>query len=187
MARALLWLILSLAPVVGSAQLDAVPRDLVQFRYNGAFVASAQLDPVPRDLVQFGYNGAFEGHQPLAAYAYYYHNDPDFYRTNLTLRLAVAPVYMDSELGFKQLLGPNTDLAIGLAGGAYGDDYNEIHEGGYEPSESFSGSGAELSTSLYHLINPGDEIPLNFFLRGTGHYSFYAHNDTTSTSFQLPP
>ena len=165
MARALLWLILLLAPVV----------------------ASAQLDPVPRDLVQFGYNGAFEGHQPLAAYAFYYHNDPDFYRTNLTLRLAVAPVYMDSELGFKQLLGPNTDLAIGLAGGAFGDDYNEIHEGVYEPSESFNGSGAELSTSLYHLINPGDEIPLTFFLRGTGHYSFYSHNDETATDFQLPP
>ena len=54
------------------------------------FFAFAQIDPVERDLIQFGYNQAFEGHQPLAAYAFYYHNQPDFLRTNLTLRLAVA-------------------------------------------------------------------------------------------------
>jgi hypothetical protein len=64
-----------------------------------------------------GYNQPFEGHAPLAAYAFYYHNQPDFFATNLTLRLAVAPVYLDSELGFASALGPNTDLGIGLAGG----------------------------------------------------------------------
>jgi hypothetical protein len=73
------------------------------------FFASAQIDPVKRDLVQFGYNQAFEGHQPLAAYAFYYHNQPDFLSTNLTLRLALAPVYLDSELGFTGAFGPNTD------------------------------------------------------------------------------
>jgi hypothetical protein len=70
---------------------------------------SAQIDPVQRDLIQFGYDQAFEGHQPLAAYAFYYHNQPDFLRTNLTLRLAVAPVYLDTELGFAGALGPDTD------------------------------------------------------------------------------
>src|SRR5450432_2051599 len=104
----------------------------------------AQVDPVPRDLVQFGYNQAFEGHQPLAAYAFYYHNQPDFLRTNLTLRLAVAPVYLDSELGFVGALGPNTDLAIGLAGGGFGDGYNEIRAGQFLPGESFSGNGGEV-------------------------------------------
>jgi hypothetical protein len=150
-------------------------------------LVSAQIDPVQRDLVQFGYNGAFEGHQPVAAYAFYYHNDPDFFSTNMALRLAVAPVYVDSELGLKSLFGPNTDLGIGVAGGAFGDNYNEIHQGQYIPSESFDGSGGELSASLYHLINPGDEIPLNFLLRGTGHYAFYSHNDATATDFGLPP
>ena len=42
------------------------------------FFASAQIDPVKRDLIQFGYNQTFEGHEPLAAYAFYYHNQPDF-------------------------------------------------------------------------------------------------------------
>src|SRR5271155_847687 len=114
--------------------------------------ASAQIDPVRRDLIQFGYNQAFEGHQPLAAYAYYYHNQPDFLRTNLTLRLAVAPVYLDSELGFISGLGPHTDFAIGLAGGGFSDGYNEIHGGKFLPDESFEGDGAEISASVYHLF-----------------------------------
>src|SRR5271170_4564808 len=101
--------------------------------------ASAQIDPIQRDLIQFGYNQAFEGHQPLAAYAFFYHNQPDFVRTNLTLRLAVAPVYLDSELGFVNGLGPNTDFAIGLAGGGFADSYSEIRDGTFFPGESFDG------------------------------------------------
>jgi hypothetical protein len=148
--------------------------------------ASAQIDPVKRDLVQIGYNAAFEGHAPLAAYAYFYHNQPDFLRTNLTLRLALAPTYLDSELGFVGGLGPNTDFAIGVAGGGYADDYSEIRGGTYYPSESFDGNGGEISASIYHLFDPGDEIPLNFVLRGTAHYSFYNRSDDTASSFALP-
>src|SRR5450755_1633991 len=107
-------------------------------------VASAQIDPVRRDLIQLGYNQAFEGHAPFAGYAFYYHNQPNFLRTNLTLRLAVAPVYVDSEFGFVQGLGPNTDFGIGVAGGGFADGYNEIHGGTYFPSLSFDGHGAEL-------------------------------------------
>jgi hypothetical protein len=148
--------------------------------------ASAQIDPIKRDLIQFGYNQAFEGHQPLAAYAFYYHNQPDFVRTNLTLRLAVAPVYLDSELGFVSALGPNTDVGIGLAGGGFSDSYNEIRGGEFMPGESFDGNGMEVSASIYHLFNPGDEIPLNFVLRGTAHYTVYNPNDDTAANFSLP-
>jgi hypothetical protein len=162
--RALLWLMLSV-PVL----------------------APAQIDPVKRDLIQLGYNQALEGSSPLASYAYYYHNQPDFLRTNLTLRLAVAPVYLDSELGFNHALGPNTDFAIGLAGGGFEDSYSEIHGGTYLPSESFDGNGAEISASIYHLFNPADMIPLNLVLRGTAHYSTYSPNGSTSPAFQLPP
>src|ERR1017187_7840893 len=59
------------------------------------FFAGAQIDPVRRDLIQFGYSQALQGHTPFAGYAFYYHNQPDFLRTNLTLRLALAPVYLD--------------------------------------------------------------------------------------------
>jgi hypothetical protein len=146
----------------------------------------AQIDPVKRDLIQLGYNQAFEGHAPFAGYAFYYHNQPDFLRTNLTLRLAVAPVYLDSELGFVHGLGPDTDFALGLAGGGFGDNYYEIRGGKYYPGESFDGHSAELSASVYHLFNPASEIPLNFILRGAAHYSIYDANDGTASDFQTP-
>ena len=149
-------------------------------------VALAQIDPARRDLVQFGYNQAFQGHVPVAGYAFYYHNQPDFLRTNLTLRLAIAPVYVDSELGFVNGLGPHTDFGIGLAGGGFADSYNEIHGGTYYPSQSFTGNGAEISASLYHLFNPADQIPLNYILRGSAHYAFYERNNDTAPDFELP-
>ena len=149
-------------------------------------LVSAQIDPVKRDLIQLGLNEAFEGHAPFAGYAFYYHNQPDFLRTNLTLRLALAPVYLDSEFGFVGGLGPHTDFAIGLAGGGFADSYNEIRGGTYYPSQSFEGSGGEISASVYHLFNPADQIPLNLILRGTAHYSTFARADSTSPTFQLP-
>ena len=98
----------------------------------GPLVASAQIDPYHRELIQFGYNTSFQGSSPMSAYAYYYHNAPDFLQnSNLTLRLALAPVYLDSELGISRALGENTDLGIGLAGGGFADSYDEIRGGEY--------------------------------------------------------
>jgi hypothetical protein len=148
--------------------------------------ALAQIDPVKRDLIQLGYNQPLEGHAPFAGYAFYYHNQPDFLRTNLTLRLALAPVYLDSEFGFVGGLGPHTDFAIGLAGGGFADSYNEIDGGTYYPSQSVEGHGGEISASVYHLFNPADQIPLNLILRGTAHYSTFARDNSTSPTFQLP-
>src|ERR1700733_5063226 len=113
-------------------------------------LVSAQIDPVKRDLIQFGYNQPLEGKAPLAAYAYYYRNDPAFYGTNLTLRIALAPVYLDSELGVVHGLGPQTDFAIGVAGGGFADRYNEIDGGRWIEGQSFDGHGAEISGSIYH-------------------------------------
>lgn len=148
-------------------------------------VARAQIDPIKRDLIQFGYNQPVEGREPLSGYAFYYHNDPGFLRTNLTLRFELAPTYLDSELGFAHALGPNTDLGVGLAGGGFADSYNEIRGGKWIEGESFDGYGGELSASVYHLFNPAQRIPLNLVVRATGHYSVYARNDTAG-NFQLP-
>ncbi len=151
------------------------------------FVSYSQIDPIERRLVQIGYNASFQGHSPLALYAFFYYNKPNLLdHTNLTLRLAIAPTYLDSELGFKDLLGENTDLGIGMAGGGYADSYLEIRKGKYTPQESFEGHGGELSLSLYHLFNPGQTIPLNGVLRGIAHYSFYSKTDDTSPDFELP-
>ena len=61
--------------------------------------AFGQLDPEKRRLIQLGYNQPLEGSAPIAAYGFFYYNRPGFINTNLTLRTALAPIYMDSELG----------------------------------------------------------------------------------------
>lgn len=150
------------------------------------YAAFAQIDPVKRQLFQLGYNAALQGHAPLSGYAFYYRNDPGFLHTNLTLRLAVAPVYLDSELGISHALTKHTDLGIGLAGGGFADSYSEIRQGKFRPKESFEGHGCETSLSLYHLVNPQHRIPLNLVLRGIVHHSVYAREDDTDPAFELP-
>ncbi|HEY3861511.1 MAG TPA: hypothetical protein VGO59_06440 [Verrucomicrobiae bacterium] len=152
-----------------------------------AGAAQGQIDPELRELIQGGISQAVQGASPLAGYGYYYLNEPNFARTNVTLRLAVAPVYLDSELGFTGLLGPHTDLAVGLAGGGFADNYYEFDGGKYQPRQSFVGYGAEGSVSLYHLFNPDQRIPLNGVLRLTEHYSMYGRTDELASGYRLPP
>src|SRR5271154_6992228 len=115
--------------------------------------ASGQLDPEKRELIQVGVGQALQGASPVDGYGYYYLNEPDFFATNVTLSLALAPVYLDSETGFVGLLGPQTDLGVGVAGGGFADNYYEFHDGQYLPGESFFGDSAEGSVSIYHLFN----------------------------------
>src|SRR5688572_16577311 len=152
-----------------------------------ALGASAQIDPTRRELIQLGYNQPFQGLGPLAAYGFYYLNKPNYLQhTNLTLRLAVAPVYLDSELGIAKVLGPNTDVGIGLAGGGFADGYSEVHQGEYERDQSFTGHGGEVSSSIYHLFNPGSRIPLYGLVRGAAHYSAFTDDDKTADDFEVP-
>jgi hypothetical protein len=148
--------------------------------------AEAQIDPIKRQLIQVGYNAALEGHPPQSVYAFYYQNEPQFLNTNLALRLAIAPTYLDSELGIRSVLGENTHLGIGVAGGGFADNYREIRRGTYYQSESFIGYGGEFSSSLYHLFNPGHQIPLYGVLKGIFHYSMYDRDDSTANNFVLP-
>ena len=148
--------------------------------------AFAQIDTDERQLLQLGYNASFKGHAPIAGYAFYYFNRPEFYRDNLTLRMAIAPVYFDSELGVSHAFGPYTDIGIGLAGGGFADSYNEIRGGKYIPKESFDGHGGGPSISLYHRLNPRQQIPLFFIARGGLYYVSYSKTDDTSGRFELP-
>jgi hypothetical protein len=147
--------------------------------------ASGQIDPEKRELIEMGGNQALQGAAPLDGYGFYYLNEPNFFHTNVTLRLAVAPVYLDSEAGFVGLLGPNTDLGLGFAGGGFADSYFEFHDGKYLPNESFFGHDVEGSVSIYHLFDPGKLIPLSGVLRVKEHYSVY-ESDDTSAAFVLP-
>ena len=149
-------------------------------------MALAQIDPYPRNLVQLGYDQSLSGTGPQSLYAYYYYNDPEFQRTNIALRLAMAPVYIDGEIGFRHLLSPNTDAGIGINGGGYGENYYEVRQGHYFKDESFDGHGGGASLKLYHLINPAHPIPLNIVVQGGAHYSMYSATDRTDDQFQLP-
>lgn len=147
----------------------------------------AQIDPVRRDLVEVGYQQAFEGHAPLSSYAYYYLNRPEFLQqTNLTLRLAAAPVYVDGELGVRGIFSPHTDLGIGVNGGGYAYTYNEVRAGKFYQSESFTGHGAGATASLYHLFNPEALVPLSAVVRGGFRYVFYERDDETAPAFRIP-
>jgi hypothetical protein len=149
--------------------------------------APGQIDSTKRELIQLGYNQPLEGHAPLSAYAFYYLNLPEFLRTNFTLRLTVAPVYLDSELGIRQALGPYTDVGLGLAGGGFADSYYQFLRGKYWPEQSFIGYGGGGSANLYQRFNPHRAIPLSGIFRAEVHSSFYARDSRTAHTFTLPP
>lgn len=157
----------------------------VGFALGCASLARAQVDPFPRSLLQLGYDQSLSGTGPQSLYAYYYYNNPAFLRTNMALRMAVAPVYFYSELGFRRLL-PRTDVGIGISGGAFGENYYEINQGDYIKSQSFNGSGGGASLNLYHLVNPGQVIPLNVIVQAGGNYTAYSDARKTDEQFQLP-
>ena len=149
--------------------------------------AWTQIDPTRREFIQAGYTQPVEGSAPVAAYAYYFLNKPGFLEdSNVTLRLALAPVYLDSEVGFSHLLGPNTDVGLGLAGGGFADGYSEVQNGDYSKSESFFGHSGEISSSIYHLFNPGQRIPFYGYLRGAVHGSVFADSEDTDDDFVVP-
>jgi len=145
-----------------------------------------QLDPEARDLLQFGFNQSLHDDGPTAAYAFYYWNRPNVPTTNTTLRLAIAPVFADGELGFKGLLGENTDLGLGFFGGGFFNDYHEVRGGNYYHDESFEGQGGGATVSIYHHFNPGASIPLNGILRGGMNYHIFGDTSDTADDFRLP-
>ena len=146
----------------------------------------AQIDPIDRHLLEVGYDQPLAGHGPQAIYAYYYYNSPELFGPDVALRVAVAPAYLDSEIGFKHLLSPSTDVGIGVSGGVYGDNYYEVRRGNFIKTESFNGDGGGASVGIYQLIDPGVLIPLNLVARGGIHYSTYRDTAGTSPDFKLP-
>lgn len=146
----------------------------------------AQIDPVDRRLIEVGYDQALAGHGPQAIYAYYYYNSPQYFGDDVALRLAVAPAYLDGEIGFKGLLSPTTDVGIGISGGAFGDNYYDVRRGNYIETQSFYGDGGGASLAVYQLLDPGKLIPLNLVARAGFHYSTYFNSPQTASDFRLP-
>jgi hypothetical protein len=104
----------------------------------------------------------------------------------MVLRLVIAPVYLDSELGLRQALGENTDLGVGLSGGGFADSYYEIDRGVFIQEQSFTGHGGGVEASVYHRFNPDQKVPLNGILRVLPYYTAYERDSETSPFFVLP-
>jgi hypothetical protein len=179
---------LALAGDVRNSYNDPVSKKgwIVALAISGVFPLHAQIDPEPRRLIQIGYNQPLEGQGPIAGYGFFYYNKPNFFQTNLTLRAAIAPIYLDSELGWSHLLGDNTDMAFGLAGGGFADSYSEIRQGSLKKGESFTGDGGEVSVSVFHLFNPGWRVPLYGVARASYHHSIFDTDSDTARDFELP-
>lgn len=170
-------------------------RILILFSGFGALCLKAQIDPYPRNLIQFGYNQPVEGSAPFAAYGFYYHSNPRFYGTNVALRAVIAPVYLDSEFGIRNGLGPKTDIGIGFAGGGFAWNHAEIVRGQWVKTESFTGHGGEITASIYHTFNPLPDdrepetladVPLQWMLRGGFNFATYTRNSRTAPDFVIP-
>ncbi|HAB18512.1 MAG TPA: hypothetical protein PLX89_24155 [Verrucomicrobiota bacterium] len=158
-------------------------------------VSQAQIDPDRRQIVQVGYDQPLEGRGPLAAYAYFYWNEPSYPWTNTTLRAVIAPTYIDSELGFKDLLGPGTSVGVGITGGGFSDSYAEVRQGNLYEDQSFFGASMGINASIYHTFNPREpgerptslmEVPLQFMLRNSFQGAFFSDEKDTSPFFVLP-
>jgi hypothetical protein len=155
-----------------------------------AFIATstthAQIDPEPRQLLHIGVNQSLHDDGPQAHYLFYYWNMPNVPSTNQTLRLVIAPTYLDGELGLNGALGQNTDLGLGLFGGGYEYDYDEVRQGNYFRNESFEGHGGGADISVYHLFNPAATIPLNGVASAIVDYRTFAHSHDTADNFVVP-
>ena len=146
----------------------------------------AQIDPEPRQILHLGVNQSLHDDGPQSHYLFYYWNMPDVPSTNRSLRLILAPTYLNAELGLKGLLGENTDFGVGLFGGGYDYDYDEVRRGNYYRDESFKGHGGGANVSVYHLFNPDAKVPLNGLVRATVDYRTFGEGRDTVDSFQLP-
>jgi hypothetical protein len=158
---------------------------LVLLLLAAAAPARAQTDPSDRRLLQTGFSRPLDGRGPLAGYIYLYYNHPNKEKTK-TLRIALAPVYVDTELGFRKALGSSTDLGLGLAGGGYADSYAEMRGGRYLRGESFTGDGVKASAAAYHDFGKYGPAPLAGILRGELRYAEFRRDKATEPGFELP-
>jgi len=171
---------------------DAAARFVRTFGYfsgitlTAVWTTHAQLDPEPRQLLHLGVNQSLHEDGPQAHYLFYYWNMLNVPSTNQVLRLILAPTYLDGQLGFKGLLGENTDLVLGAFGGGYAYDYDEVRRGNYYRDESFEGHGGGANVAVYHRFNPEAKVPLNGLLRATVDYRTFRDGHDTADNFVLP-
>jgi hypothetical protein len=147
----------------------------------------AQIDDARRFQLESGYEQGLGQPGPAAPYLFVYLNRPGVFRSSDTLRMAVAPVYLDTELGIKGAFGSFSDAGIGFSGGGYAFGQTEVFRGDEKRGESFVGHGGGPSLSAYPHLGHVGPLPLSGVLRVSGSYADYRRDDDTAPQFVLPP
>lgn len=147
----------------------------------------AQIDDAKRLLAEVGYEDALANPGPSGAYAYLYMNRPGVAGPGSALRLALAPVYADAELGIPGIFGTRTDLGLGFSGGGYAFSRQETVRGDQRHGESFIGHGGGPSLSFYPRIGSIGPVPLSGVVHFSAVYTDYQATAQTDSTFVIPP
>jgi hypothetical protein len=149
--------------------------------------ARAQIDDTKRLLLEGGYEDGLGNPGPNGAYAFLYLNRPGVAGPGSAWRLALAPVYLDTELGLPGLLGYRTDVGLGFSGGGYAFSRKEVVRGDQRFGESFIGNGGGPSLSFYPKIGDIGPVPLSGVVRFSAVYTDYQATSQTDANFEIPP
>lgn len=149
--------------------------------------AKAQIDDAKRLMLEGGYEDAVGNPGPGAPYVFLYLNRPGAAGPGSALRLAVAPVYADAELGLPGVFGSRTDVGLGFSGGGYAFGHSQINRGDEKPGEAFIGHGGGPSVSLYPRLGDIGPAPLNGVFRLSYVYTDYQRTARTDAGFEPPP
>jgi hypothetical protein len=152
-----------------------------------ALPARAQIDDERRLLLEGGYEDSVASPGPSSPYAFLYLNRPGAAGPGSALRLAVAPVYADAELGLPGIFGSRTDLGLGFSGGGYAFGHSEIQRGDEKNGEAFIGHGGGPSVSLYPRFGDIGPAPLNGVFRLSYVYTDFQRTARTDAGFEPPP
>ena len=148
--------------------------------------APAQIDGARRFQLEGGYEQGVANPGPSGPYAFLYYNRPGVVGSSSTLRVALAPVYADVELGLRAAAGPGNDAGLGFSGGGYAFGQTVVDRGDERRGESFMGHGGGPSLSFYPALGKLGPAPLNGVLRVSGSYANYERNSDTRPGFRLP-
>ncbi len=151
-----------------------------------AVPVKAQIDDAKRLLLEGGYEDGVGNPGPGSPYAFLYLNRPDIVGKGSALRLALAPVYADAELGLRNVL-PRTGLGFGLSGGGYAFGHAEVRRGDEKSGEDFIGHGGGPSVSLYPRLGDIGPAPLNGVFRVSAAYTAYQRTGRTDPRYEPPP
>jgi hypothetical protein len=159
---------------------------LVLLSLLAAAPAGAQPDPEERRYLEVGTEIPLKGNAPVAGYAFYLWNRPNYPQEDQYLRIVVAPTYLLTEFVQDHWPFGRHALGIGVNGGGFRYGHEEFRNGSYKDEESFWGHGAEFPISYYAGTKLFDKLPLQGQIRVTPSFVVYSDSFGTADRFRLP-